>query len=105
MADTQRVLRESLFANPKDMAVAAGTIAVIMMIIIPIPTVLLDALLALNLTIAILIILIVMYTRKATDFYIFPTMLLVTTVFGLALNISSTRLILAQGSAFDGHLI
>ncbi|MFZ4615945.1 MAG: flagellar biosynthesis protein FlhA [Rectinemataceae bacterium] len=105
MADTQRAVRESLFADPTDLAVAAGTIAVIMMIMIPIPTILLDALLAFNLTVAILILLIVLYTRKATDFSIFPTMLLVTTVFGLALNISSTRLILAQGSRFDGHLI
>jgi len=105
MADTQRVLRESITANPTDMAVAAGTIAVILMIIIPIPTILLDALLAFNLTLSVLIILIVLYTRKATEFSIFPTMLLVTTVFGLALNISSTRLILSLGSAFDGHLI
>ncbi|HUX38987.1 MAG TPA: flagellar biosynthesis protein FlhA [Rectinemataceae bacterium] len=106
MADTtQRAPFGGLLANPSDLAVAGGTIAVILMIIIPIPTLLLDALLAFNLTISILIILIVLYTRKATDFSIFPTMLLVTTVFGLALNISSTRLILSKGSNFDGHLI
>ena len=104
MADTQRALRESLFTNPTDLAVAAGTISVILMIMIPIPTILLDALLAFNLTISILIILIVLYTRKATEFSIFPTMLLVTTVFGLALNISSTRLILSKGSTFDGQI-
>lgn len=107
MADTstQRVPLGGLFANPSDLAVAGGTIAVILMIMIPVPTILLDALLAFNLTIAVLIILIVLYTRKATDFSIFPTMLLVTTVFGLALNISSTRLILSKGSTFDGRLI
>jgi flagellar biosynthesis protein FlhA len=105
MADTQRVLRDALLSNPADLAVAASVIAVVFMIIVPIPTVLLDVLMAFNLTVSILIILIVLYTRKATDFSIFPTMLLVTTVFGLALNISSTRLILSKGSRFDGKLI
>ncbi len=105
MADTQRAVRNALLANPADMAVAAATISVVLMIIVPLPTVLLDVLLAVNLTISILIILISLYTRKATDFSIFPTMLLITTVFGLALNISSTRLILSQGSSFDGKLI
>ena len=105
MADTQRLVRNSLLANPSDLAVAAATIGVVLMIIIPVPAVLLDVLLAFNLTMSILIILIVMYTRKATEFSIFPTMLLVTTVFGLALNISSTRLILTKGANFDGKLI
>ncbi|HOX47604.1 MAG TPA: flagellar biosynthesis protein FlhA [Spirochaetales bacterium] len=105
MADTQRVLRDTLLQNPSDIAVAVATISVILMIIIPVPAVLLDTLLALNLTVAILIILIVLYTRKATEFSIFPTMLLVTTVFGLALNISSTRLILSKGANFDAKLI
>jgi len=105
MADTQRAVRDSLLSNPSDIAVAAGTIAVVLMIIIPVPTVILDALLAMNLTLGILVILIVLYTKKATEFSIFPTVLLVSTVFGLALNISSTRLILTKGAAFDGKLI
>ena len=105
MADTQSLVRDSLFSNPSDLAVAAGTIAIVLMIIIPIPAVILDALLAINLTLGILIILIVLYTKKATEFSIFPTVLLVSTVFGLALNISSTRLILTKGSRFDGKLI
>lgn len=105
MSDTQRVLRDTFLTNRSDFAVAIGAVAVVLMIIIPIPTVLLDALMAFNLTISLLILLIVLYTRKATEFSIFPTMLLVTTIFGLALNISSTRLILTQGSRFDGRLI
>ena len=75
------------------------------MIIIPVPAILLDVLLAFNLTVGLLILLIVLYTKKATEFSIFPTMLLVTTVFGLALNISTTRLILAKGSNFDVKII
>ena len=74
-----------------------SAVAVVLMIIIPVPSVLLDALLAFNLTGAILILLIVLFTKKATEFSIFPTMLLVTTVFGLALNISTMRLILSKG--------
>jgi flagellar biosynthesis protein FlhA len=80
-------------------------VSVVMMLIIPLPTVLLDALMAMNLVLSLLILLIVLYTKKATDFSVFPTLLLVITVFGLALNVSSTRLILTQGEAFDGRMI
>jgi flagellar biosynthesis protein FlhA len=60
---------------------------------------------AMNLVLALLILLIVLYTKKATDFSSFPTVLLVSTVFGLALNVSSTRLILIQGEDFDGRMV
>ena len=87
------------------MAVAIGVVAVVMMMIIPLPAFLLDALMALNLVLSLLIILIVLYTRHALEFSVFPTLLLVATVFGLALNVSSTRLILVKGSQFDGRVI
>jgi flagellar biosynthesis protein FlhA len=105
MADTQRLVRNNLIGSPSDLAVAISAVAVVLMIIIPIPSVLLDALLAFNLTAALLILLIVLFTHKATEFSIFPTMLLVTTVFGLALNISTMRLILSKGSNFDVKMI
>lgn len=109
MADARAVTAPStldgIFGNKSDIFVAAGVVSVVMMLIIPIPTILLDALMAMNLILALLILLIVLYTRKAIDFSVFPTMLLVTTVFGLALNVSSTRLILAQGVAFNGHMV
>ncbi|MCX7025557.1 MAG: flagellar biosynthesis protein FlhA [Spirochaetes bacterium] len=105
MADVQRILKDTFLTNRSDLAVAAGAIAVTLMIIIPVPSILLDALMSLNLILAVLIMLISLYTRKATDFSIFPTMLLVTTIFGLSLNISSTRLILSMGSKFDGRII
>ena len=105
MADTQRLVRGNLIGSPSDLAVAVSVVAVVLMIIIPIPSVLLDALLAFNLTAAILILLIVLFTHKATEFSIFPTMLLVTTVFGLALNISTMRLILSKGANFDVKMI
>jgi flagellar biosynthesis protein FlhA len=105
MSDTKRLFRETFMTNISDYAVAIGTVSVILMIIIPVPAILLDTLMALNLALSVLIILIVMYTRRAIDFSIFPTMLLVTTVFGLALNISSTRLILTKGVDFDGQIV
>ena len=105
MSDTKRLVRENFMTNLSDYAVAIGAVSVIMMIIIPVPAVLLDALMAMNLALSILIILILLYTRKAIEFSIFPTMLLVTTIFGLALNISSTRLILTKGTRFDGRIV
>lgn len=105
MADVRRAFSSAFLSDRRDMAVMAGVVACVLMIIIPLPTVLLDVLMAANLIISLLIILIVMNTRKAVDFSIFPTMILVTTIFGLALNISSTRLILTKGTAFDGRMI
>jgi flagellar biosynthesis protein FlhA len=95
----------TFMGNRTDITIAAAVVAVVMMLVIPLPTVLLDALMALNLILALLILLIVLYTRKATDFSSFPTVLLVSTVFGLAINVSSTRLILTKGAAFDGRMI
>jgi flagellar biosynthesis protein FlhA len=104
MADARRVPALSS-ARRSDVAVAVGVIAVVMMMIIPLPAFVLDALLAMNLVLSLLIILIVLYTRHALEFSVFPTLLLVATVFGLALNVSSTRLILVKGSQFDGRII
>jgi flagellar biosynthesis protein FlhA len=95
----------SLFGNRSDIAIAGAVVAVVIMMMIPLPTPLLDALMAMNLILSLLILLIVLYTKKATDFSSFPTVLLVSTVFGLALNVSSTRLILTKGVNFDGRMV
>jgi len=105
MSDVRRVLKESFLTERSDLFVALGVVAVVLMLIVPLPTVLLDVLMAFNLILALLILLIVLYTKKPTEFSVFPTILLVSTVFGLALNVSSTRLILAQGIKFDGRMI
>ena len=86
----------------------AMIVIVVMMLIIPIPSFLLDFLMSVNLLFGILIVLmtlIVCYTRKVTDFSIFPTMLLVTTIMRTAVNVSSTRLILTKGANFDGKMV
>jgi len=88
-----------------DILVAAAIIVVILMIIIPLPDALLDIFIALNIMGGILILLSVMYIRAITDFTVFPSLLLITTVFRLALNVSSTRLILLKGPTFNVKII
>lgn len=99
MADTKALIQKS------DLFVAIGAIVMVLMLIIPLPTILLDLLMSLNLVLNLLILLIVLYTRRAIDFSVFPTLLLVSTVFGLGLNVSSTRLILSQGVKFQGKMV
>ncbi|MBN2054843.1 FHIPEP family type III secretion protein, partial [bacterium] len=82
-----------------DIALAALVMMIVGMMIIPMPSFLLDVLLTLNITIAVTILLVTMYISSAVRFAVFPTVLLITTLLRLALNISSTRLILLQGYA------
>lgn len=82
-----------------DIVVALGVIGIILMIIIPVPVWALDILLSLNISISLLILLITLNNKEALDFSIFPSLLLITTLFRLALNITSTRYILGTGSA------
>lgn len=91
--------------NKKDILLGIGVISVVAMLIIPLPTFLLDFLMAVSILIGMVTLLIVMFVPRAFDFSIFPTLLLVTTVFRLALNVSSTRLILLNGAAFDGKIV
>lgn len=88
-----------------DIIIALGVVLIVMMLIIPLPTVILDLLMAINLMLSLLIILLVLYNKDPLEFSLFPTILLISTVFGLALNISSTRLILGMGAAFDGRIV
>lgn len=76
--------------------VAIFVIIIISFIIIPLPAFLLDMMFILNITLSVLILMMTMYVKDALQFSVFPSMLLITTVFRLALNISSTRLILTK---------
>ncbi len=82
-----------------DIVVALGIIAIVMIIIIPVPTGLLSALISLNIALSILILLISMYVEDALKISIFPSLLLIATLFRLSLSISTTRAILAEGYA------
>lgn len=85
--------------NNSDIALAIAVIGIVAMMIIPLPAFVLDLLLALNIALAITIILISLYIEKPLDFSVFPALLLILTLFRLGLNISSTRLILLEGQA------
>jgi len=83
----------------------AAVIIIVIMIIVPLPAILLEVFLAFNLVFALLILLIVISSQKTTETTLFPTLLLVSTVFGLALNVSTTRAILSKGAALDVTMI
>jgi flagellar biosynthesis protein FlhA len=97
----QRIL--SLFVKNPDMILAAGVLVIMALLLIPLPPFLLDILLAVNITISVLTLLISLYLVSPLDFSSFPTILLLTTLFRLGLNVASTRLILGQG--FAGNII
>ncbi|TCS80961.1 flagellar biosynthesis protein FlhA [Pectinatus cerevisiiphilus] len=82
-----------------DVVIALAIITIVIMMIIPLPTFLLDLLLCLNITLALTIIMVTIYNVEPLDFSVFPSLLLITTLFRLALNVSSTRLILLNGYA------
>lgn len=89
--------------NRFDILVAFGVIGIILMIIIPLPSFVLDILLVINISLSVLILLMTLFSTNILQLSIFPTILLITTLFRLGLNISSTRLILGEGYA--GNII
>ncbi|MDU4950844.1 MAG: FHIPEP family type III secretion protein, partial [Clostridium sp.] len=85
--------------NRFDILIGFGVIGIVLMIIIPLPPFILDALLVLNISLSVLILLMTIFSTNVLQLSIFPTILLITTLFRLGLNISSTRLILSEGYA------
>lgn len=81
----------------KDLTVVAFIVAILAIIIIPLPSLILDFMLSISMALAILIILIGLYIKKPTDFSAFPTLLLIVTLYRLALNVATTRMILSEG--------
>lgn len=89
--------------NNLDIIVAIAVILIVLMLIIPLNKFLLNFLIAFNLSFSLIILLITMFTSEVLEFSVFPTLLLITTLFRLGLNVSSTRLIL--GKAEGGEII
>lgn len=85
--------------NLAKLAVPIGVVGIIMLLIMPVPTGLLDFLIAINIMLALVILLTAMFVRKPLDFSVFPSLLLVATLFRLGLNVASTRLILSEAHA------
>ena len=88
-----------------DVLFAIASVLVIMMLIIPLPTFLLDFLLIVNITLSLLILLLVLNIKNTKEFSVFPSLLLIMTAFRLALNVSTTRAILTQGTGFNVQVI
>ncbi|MEW6658401.1 MAG: flagellar biosynthesis protein FlhA [Thermodesulfobacteriota bacterium] len=80
-----------------ELFVAIGVITTLLVMVFPIPAFLLDLLLSFNLTFSLMVLLLSLYTIKPIEFFIFPSLLLVTTLFRLSLNVASTRIILLHG--------
>lgn len=81
----------------KDLSVVVFVMAILAIIIVPLPSALLDVLLTISMALAVLILLISLYVPKPTDLTTFPTLILILTLFRLSLNISTTRMILSSG--------
>ena len=84
-------------AKNSDVAMAIGVVGILLVMILPIPASLLDALLSFSMTFGLIVLLVSLYTSEPLEFSVFPTLLLVTTLFRLSLNVASTRLILLNG--------
>ena len=93
----QFIKRFERFTKNVDLLVAFGLVSVLTMMIIPLPPWLMDISLTLSLALGLLVLLVAIYTDRSLDFSVFPSLLLMTTLFRLSLNVASTRLILTEG--------
>ena len=87
----------SKIANQSDIFLAAGVIIILMVMLIPMPTIVLDMLLCISISLSLTVLVTSMFILSPLEFTIFPSLLLVTTLLRLALNVASTRLILMNG--------
>ncbi|MCX6138834.1 MAG: flagellar biosynthesis protein FlhA [Ignavibacteriales bacterium] len=94
----QPSLMERVGSNT-DVLLAVGVLLICGLLVVPLPSVILDVLLALNITIAILILIVSMYIKSPIELSVFPSLLLVLTIFRLSLNVAATRLVLGEGYA------
>ena len=99
-----------MFGDIQNHAIAAAAILVILMLLLPVPGVFLDVLMIGNIALSVIILLVVLYTPKASSFTSFPRILLFATLYGLSINVSSTRLILTEASRtgydnFSGNML
>ncbi len=94
-----------------DVLISSGIVMILLIMIIPFPTQLMDFFLALNITLSLIVLLVAFYALKPLQFAVFPGMLLILTLFRLSLNVATTRLILSEGyagniiEAFGGFIV
>src|SRR5712664_4266909 len=87
--------------NYSDLVLAAGVCAIVGMMIVPLPEWMLDLLIITNLSLGLIMLMVALYARDALEFSVFPSLLRLTTLFRLGLDISATRLILLEANAGD----
>jgi flagellar biosynthesis protein FlhA len=98
LKSTNGAKKGSRFGNLSEIGAPLAVLGIVMAMITPMPAFMLDILISANITIAVIVLLVSMYITKPVEFSVFPTTLLLLTLFRLALNISSTRLILMHGN-------
>lgn len=102
--------RFRLLSRHTDVVLAIGVVGLVLLLIVPLPPLLLDALLCLSIVLSVMALLLTVYVENALEFSAFPSVLLFLTLFRLGLNVASTRMILARGEAGDiihtfGHFV
>jgi len=101
---TDRLGLAAINIEPSSLLVAVGLVGILMVMIMPLPTLMLDLLLTLGITMSLVILLMSMYNTDPLEFSAFPSLLLLTTLYRLSLNIASTRLILLHGHEGPGSV-
>jgi len=91
----------SLFKGRQDLALVAMLMMIVLVMIIPLPTVLIDSLIVLNIALTIMILMVAVYLERPDDFSVFPAVILIATTFRLAVSVSTTRMILSEADAGD----
>jgi type III secretion protein V len=94
---------ESVLARYSDLVLVAGVVAIVALMVLPLPLWLIDVLVAANIASGLMLLLLAIYIGSPLEFSVFPSVLLMTTLFRLALSIATTRMILLRGDA--GHII
>lgn len=100
-----RELRSRTWWQRTDILIAIGVVGVVLMLIIPVPAMVLDFLIAVSFALGLITLVTIMYMGRVLELSVFPSLLLISTVYRLAVNVSSTRLILLKGPAFNGKII
>jgi flagellar biosynthesis protein FlhA len=103
MATHIEPIQPTSFIKHPDIVLSAGVVAILMVMLLPLPRFLLDLLLSFDITLSVIILLVGLQVRRPIEFSVFPSILLVITLLRLSLNIASTRLILLHGNEGAGR--
>jgi type III secretion protein V len=93
--------RQSVMSRYGDLVLVAGVVVIVALMVLPLPPLLVDMLVAINISCGVLLLLVAIYVRSPLEFSVFPSVLLITTLFRLALSIATTRMILLEAHAGD----